>query len=131
MSVSPAMMPEVLALANDSLPGLALAYSISSLTDFDGQARICHEHEGKTSNTRYCREVLHGIVAHVLHQEWNGGKRGVGRHQQRVAKPLTINMGFGIRPRATTPLLSAAQLQALGVAVVIYPGCSRQPLFRA
>ena len=30
-------------------------------------------------------------------------------------------MGFGIRQRSTTPLLSAAQLQELGVAVVIYP----------
>ncbi len=38
-----------------------------------------------------------------------------------VAKPLAVNMGFGIRQRATTPLLSAAQLQELGVAVVIYP----------
>ena len=38
-----------------------------------------------------------------------------------VTKPLSVNMGFGIRQRSTTPLLSAAQLQALGVAVVIYP----------
>jgi hypothetical protein len=38
-----------------------------------------------------------------------------------VSKPLTVNMGFGIRQRSTTPLLSAARLQALGVAVVIYP----------
>jgi 2-methylisocitrate lyase-like PEP mutase family enzyme len=38
-----------------------------------------------------------------------------------VAKPLTVNMGFGIRQRSTTPLLSAAQLEELGVAVVIYP----------
>lgn len=38
-----------------------------------------------------------------------------------VPKPLCVNMGFGIRQRSTTPLLSAAQLQALGVAVVIYP----------
>jgi 2-methylisocitrate lyase-like PEP mutase family enzyme len=30
-------------------------------------------------------------------------------------------MGFGIRQRSTTPLLSAAQLQEIGVAVVIYP----------
>ena len=30
-------------------------------------------------------------------------------------------MGFGIRSRATTPLIAPAQLQALGVAVVIYP----------
>ncbi len=36
LSVSPATMPEVLALANDSLPGLALAYSISSLTVLTG-----------------------------------------------------------------------------------------------
>jgi len=38
-----------------------------------------------------------------------------------VSKPLSVNMGFGIRQRSTTPLLSAAQLQDLGVAVVIYP----------
>ena len=40
---------------------------------------------------------------------------------RNVSKPLCVNMGFGIRQRSTTPLLSAAQLQALGVAVVIYP----------
>lgn len=38
-----------------------------------------------------------------------------------VAKPLCVNMGFGIRQRSTTPLLSARELQDLGVAVVIYP----------
>jgi len=38
-----------------------------------------------------------------------------------VKKPLSVNMGFGLRQRATTPLLSAAELHALGVAVVIYP----------
>jgi 2-methylisocitrate lyase-like PEP mutase family enzyme len=40
---------------------------------------------------------------------------------KNVSKPLSVNMGFGIRQRSTTPLLSAAQLQELGVAVVIYP----------
>jgi len=40
---------------------------------------------------------------------------------RNVKKPLSVNMGFGIRRRATTPLLSAAELQALGVAAVIYP----------
>jgi 2-methylisocitrate lyase-like PEP mutase family enzyme len=40
---------------------------------------------------------------------------------KNVSKPLSVNMGFGIRQRSTTPLLSAAQLQDLGVAVVIYP----------
>jgi 2-methylisocitrate lyase-like PEP mutase family enzyme len=43
------------------------------------------------------------------------------RYRPDVSKPLSVNMGFGIRQRSTTPLLSAAQLQALGVAVVIYP----------
>lgn len=38
-----------------------------------------------------------------------------------VPKPLCVNMGFGIRQRSTTPLLSPAQLQELGAAVVIYP----------
>src|SRR5438105_15960958 len=42
----------------------------------------------------------------------------VARH---VPKPLCVNMGFGIRSRATTPLIAPVQLQALGVAVVIYP----------
>jgi|SRR6478672_3976033 2-methylisocitrate lyase-like PEP mutase family enzyme len=38
-----------------------------------------------------------------------------------VNKPLSVNMGFGIRSRSTTPLLSPAELQDLGVAAVIYP----------
>src|ERR1700738_1594931 len=38
-----------------------------------------------------------------------------------LQKPLSVNMGFGIRQRSTTPLLSAKQLQDLGVSVVIYP----------
>jgi len=40
---------------------------------------------------------------------------------RNVSKPVCVNMGFGIRRRSTTPLLSARQLQDLGVAVVIYP----------
>jgi 2-methylisocitrate lyase-like PEP mutase family enzyme len=45
----------------------------------------------------------------------------IGTIARNISKPLSVNMGFGIRQRSTTPLLSAAQLQALGVAVVIYP----------
>ena len=41
----------------------------------------------------------------------------VARH---VPKPLCVNMGFGIRSRDHA-LIAPAQLQALGVAVVIYP----------
>ena len=40
---------------------------------------------------------------------------------RNVGKPLSVNMGFGFRQRSTTPLLSARQLQDLGVAAVIYP----------
>lgn len=40
---------------------------------------------------------------------------------RNVSKPICVNMGFGIRQRSTTPLLSARQLQDLGVGVVIYP----------
>jgi 2-methylisocitrate lyase-like PEP mutase family enzyme len=38
-----------------------------------------------------------------------------------VKKPVSVNMGFGIRTRSTTPLLSPKQLQDLGVAAVIWP----------
>ena len=40
---------------------------------------------------------------------------------KNVSKPVSVNMGFGIRQRSTTPLLSAKQLQDLGVSAVIYP----------
>jgi len=45
----------------------------------------------------------------------------IGAIAKNVSKPVSVNMGFGIRQRSTTPLLSAKQLQDLGVAVVIYP----------
>jgi len=45
---------------------------------------------------------------------------------ERVARSvppgmLTVNMGFGIRKRATTPLLTPLELQQLGVAQASYP----------
>ena len=40
---------------------------------------------------------------------------------RNVEKPVAINMGFGIRPRSTTPLVSPKRLQELGAAVVEYP----------
>jgi 2-methylisocitrate lyase-like PEP mutase family enzyme len=40
---------------------------------------------------------------------------------KEVPKPLAVNMGFGIRSRPTTPLISAHELQEMGVAVVSYP----------
>lgn len=44
-------------------------------------------------------------------------KRLVGE----VDAPISINMGFGIRARPTTPLISVARLQELGVARVSLP----------
>src|SRR3954454_666766 len=45
----------------------------------------------------------------------------IGTVARNVAKPLSVNMGFGIRQRPTTPLLSARQLEELGVKAVSYP----------
>jgi 2-methylisocitrate lyase-like PEP mutase family enzyme len=38
-----------------------------------------------------------------------------------VDAPVAVNMGFGIRRRTTTPLISAIELEKMGVAVVEYP----------
>lgn len=45
----------------------------------------------------------------------------IGSAARNLSKPMSVNMGFGIRSRSTTPLLSARRLQELGVAAVIYP----------
>jgi 2-methylisocitrate lyase-like PEP mutase family enzyme len=39
----------------------------------------------------------------------------------RVHAPVSVNMGLGLRTRATTPLIPARELEKMGVAVVIYP----------
>ena len=38
-----------------------------------------------------------------------------------VDKPLTVNMGLGIRARTTTPLVPPQRLEEMGVAAVAYP----------
>jgi 2-methylisocitrate lyase-like PEP mutase family enzyme len=40
---------------------------------------------------------------------------------RNVPKPLSVNMGLGIRSRPTTPLLTPKQLESMGVAQVTYP----------
>ena len=40
---------------------------------------------------------------------------------ENTSKPLCVNMGFGLRTRSTTPLISAKRLEAIGVGAVIYP----------
>lgn len=45
----------------------------------------------------------------------------IERFTKSVQAPVMVNMGFGIRRRSTTPLVSPLELQNIGVAVVIYP----------
>ena len=40
---------------------------------------------------------------------------------ENVDKPLTVNMGLGIRSRSTTPLIPPKKLEEIGVAAVSYP----------
>jgi 2-methylisocitrate lyase-like PEP mutase family enzyme len=45
----------------------------------------------------------------------------IERVARNVPRPYVCNMGFGLQPRSTTPLLTAKQLQGMGVAMVTYP----------
>ena len=45
----------------------------------------------------------------------------IERVARSVPRPYVCNMGFGLQPRHTTPLLTATQLQKMGVAMVTYP----------
>ena len=38
-----------------------------------------------------------------------------------IKKPLFVNMGFGLRKRPTTPLISPRELESFGVKAVSYP----------
>lgn len=48
-------------------------------------------------------------------------KEDIAKVAKNVPKPLIVNMGLGMRPRKTTPLMSPKQLQELGVGAVSYP----------
>jgi len=48
-------------------------------------------------------------------------KADIAKVAKGVPKPLIVNMGLGMRPRKTTPLMTPKELEALGVAVVSYP----------
>lgn len=45
----------------------------------------------------------------------------IERVARAVPRPYVCNMGFGLQARSTTPLLTAKQLQGMGVAMVTYP----------
>lgn len=48
-------------------------------------------------------------------------REDIKRFAGETKKPVSINMGYGIRKRPTTPLISAIELQEMGVAMVSYP----------
>ena len=48
-------------------------------------------------------------------------KEDIAKVAKSVSKPLSVNMGLGIRARKTTPLIPPGELQKLGVAQISYP----------
>jgi 2-methylisocitrate lyase-like PEP mutase family enzyme len=47
-------------------------------------------------------------------------REDIKRFAGETKKPISVNMGFGIRKRPTTPLIPAKELQEMGVAMVAY-----------
>jgi 2-methylisocitrate lyase-like PEP mutase family enzyme len=48
-------------------------------------------------------------------------KEDIAKVAKSVSKPLSVNMGLGIRARKTTPLIPPKELEQLGVAQISYP----------
>lgn len=59
--------------------------------------------------------------ADVMYADALLSKEDIAKVAKNVPKPLIVNMGLGMRPRKTTPLMSPKQLQDIGVAAVSYP----------
>jgi 2-methylisocitrate lyase-like PEP mutase family enzyme len=59
--------------------------------------------------------------ADVVYADALLSKEDIAKVAKSVPKPLIVNMGLGMRPRKTTPLMSPKQLQDIGVAGVSYP----------
>ena len=59
--------------------------------------------------------------ADVMYADALLSKEDIAKVAKSVPKPLIVNMGLGMRPRKTTPLMSPKQLQDIGVGGVSYP----------
>jgi 2-methylisocitrate lyase-like PEP mutase family enzyme len=59
--------------------------------------------------------------ADVMYADALLSKADIAKVAKNVPKPLIVNMGLGMRPRKTTPLMSPKELQDIGVAAVSYP----------
>lgn len=62
-----------------------------------------------------------GAGADILFADALLSREDIQRFVDGVKKPVVVNMGFGIRSRPTTPLISAKELESMGVAMVTYP----------
>lgn len=58
--------------------------------------------------------------ADMVYPDAIGSEDDIRRFVDAVQAPVNINMGFGVRSRPTTPLISVARLSELGVARVSY-----------
>jgi 2-methylisocitrate lyase-like PEP mutase family enzyme len=58
--------------------------------------------------------------ADLLFADALASEEDIRRVARSVPGPLCVNMGFGLRTRSTTPLISARRLEAAGVAVAMY-----------
>jgi 2-methylisocitrate lyase-like PEP mutase family enzyme len=58
--------------------------------------------------------------ADMVYPDAIGSADDIKRFVDAVKAPVSINMGFGVRSRPTTPLLTPVELQAMGVARVSY-----------
>ena len=67
------------------LPGLALAYSISSLSECDRQVLAGHDDDGEARERRDHLQVLLGVVAERFVEREIGGDRAGAAADQRVA----------------------------------------------
>ncbi|GAC1653097.1 MAG: isocitrate lyase/PEP mutase family protein [Candidatus Dormibacteraceae bacterium] len=88
-------------------------FVIKARTDAAGPLGI---EEAVRRATLYARAGADLVFADALTSEAD-----IERFCREVPAPACINMGFGIRTRSSTPLLSARRLQELGAAVVIVP----------
>ena len=61
------------------------------------------------------------VGADVVFADALRSEEDIRRVATDVDAPLSVNMGFGVRSRPTTPLIPAARLEEMGVDIVIYP----------
>ncbi|MCC7426657.1 MAG: isocitrate lyase/PEP mutase family protein [Alphaproteobacteria bacterium] len=76
--------------------------------------------EGIEAAIERCRTYV-SAGADMVFPDAVRGEDDIKRLVENIPAPVSINMGFGIRKRPTTPLLSMRQLQAIGVKRVSLP----------